>query len=263
MPQSGQDDGESCLPHLCRLICSPWSSEIETIAPDEVRVLAVPLENVPIPETQLLSYLTEEERGRADRFRVAKARIQFVSTRGLLRLTLSKILVVAPEKVPIGYSGVGKPVLLDNSDHLHFNVTHTEGLALIALARRVIGIDVERIRPIENTEGLVVRFFSKAERDTYLSLETAKRLAGFFHGWTCKEALIKAAGLSVAYLDAFDVELNPDKPAKLLAARNAGLSGMDWCLAGFEPMEGYAAAVAVAGVRELALEPACKNMRPA
>ena len=149
--------------------------------------------------------------------------------------------------MPITYTGVGKPALAEPHTTLHFNVTHTDGLALIALARRPVGIDIERIRPVSDPEGLVGRFFSAAERESYLALPAELRPAGFFRGWTCKEAVIKAAGLSVAYLDGFDVELNPLCPAALLAARHPVLAGMGLGLAAWEPAGGYAAAVAIEG----------------
>jgi 4'-phosphopantetheinyl transferase len=236
-----------------RLILSPWSSSLDSIDSDEIRVLVVPLENSPLPFSDLLQILVEDERARAERFRVEKPRIQFVITRGLLRLALARILGVAPAMVPIGYTAVGKPILLENNTNLHFNVTHTDGLALIAFARRVIGVDVEKLRRMENGDGLVVRFFSELEQFSYLSLDIGRKEEGFFRGWTCKEALIKAAGLSVAYLDTFDVEIDPEKPARLLAVRNPGLMGSDWGLVALKPAVGYAAAVAVPGIQELVL----------
>ena len=58
---------------------------------------------------------------------------------------------------------------------IHFNVTHTDGLALIALARRPVGVDVEQLRAVSDPEGLVRRFFSAAET-RHLS-GTARRTA--------------------------------------------------------------------------------------
>jgi 4'-phosphopantetheinyl transferase len=242
------EDLQGKISEIGRLILTPWTDTIDAVEGDHVRVVVVPLDNVANQLQELRAVLIDDERARADRFLVPKAHLQFVATRGILRQTLGRLLGVASEKVPIGYIGAGKPVLSGDFDNLHFNVTHTDSLALIALARRTIGIDVERIRPIENAEGLIGRFFSKLEQETFLSLEPAKRPAGFFRGWTCKEAVIKAAGLSVAYLDTFDVELDPDKPASLLAARNPRLLEMDLILAALEPVAGFAAAVAIAGV---------------
>jgi len=254
MLHSQSADREESPSQVVRLTTCQWSSELASPAVDEIRVCCVPLEHPPLPITDLFGCLAADERNRAERYLVVKPRHQFIATRGILRLLLGNILGIAPEKVPIGYTGVGKPILLGISSALHFNVTHTDGLGLIALASHVIGVDVEKIRPIANPEGLIARFFSPAEQATYLLLDPLKRRAGFFRGWTCKEALIKAAGLSVAYLDEFDVELNPDEPAKLLAARHPGLAGTEWGLAAWIPAEGYSAAVAVEGVREVATE---------
>jgi 4'-phosphopantetheinyl transferase len=219
------------------------------LARDEVVVWVLPLDAPAEAVADMLSNLTGEERARAERYRPATAIRQFVSTRALLRRILGAQLGVPPLEVPISNTGAGKPVLAGAG--IHFNVTHTDGLALIALAHRAVGIDVERVRDIANPEGLVSRFFSPRERDEFLALPTALWPAGFFRGWTCKEALIKASGLSVAYLDGFDIELHPERPAALLAARHPVVAAASWTLAAWEAEPGYAAAVAVEGAGEL------------
>jgi 4'-phosphopantetheinyl transferase len=73
------------------------------------------------------------------------------------------------------------------------------------------------------------------------------RPAAFFRGWTCKEAVIKAAGATVQCLDGFDVELDPARPPAVLAVRDAALCGPGWAVAHWEPGPGYTAAVAVEG----------------
>jgi 4'-phosphopantetheinyl transferase len=167
---------------------------------------------------------------------------------------LGGCLGVAAREVEFTYNANGKPLLADPSAGLHFNVTHTDGLALVAVARRPVGIDVERVRHVANPEGLVGRFFSPAERAAFQALEEAHRPAGFLRGWTSKEAVIKAAGLSVACLDDFDVELHPARPAALLAARHAALAASAWRLAAWEPAPGFTAALAVEGVERLSLD---------
>jgi len=234
-----------------RVVVGPCGSESPAPAPEEVRVWVVRLDAPPVAVGELFGCLTTDERERAERYKVAKARHQFVTGRGLLRRLLGECLGIAPPEVPITFTGAGKPVLADAARGLHFNVTHTDGLALIALARRPVGVDVERLRAVSNPEGLVGRFFSSAERAAYLDLPAELRTAGFFRGWTCKEALIKASGLSVAYLDGFDVELHPARPAELLAARHPALTGMHWSLTAWEPASGYTAALAVEGAGQL------------
>ena len=218
---------------------------------DEVTVCVLPLDASAGAFEELYSSLTDEERSRAERYRVASARCQFVMARATLRRILGAHLGVPPRHVPIGHTGAGKPVVAGGD--LHFNVTHTDGLALIAMARQPVGIDVERVREIADPEGLVRRFFSPHEREAFLALPDALRPAGFFRGWTCKEALIKASGLSVAYLDGFDVDLHPDRPPALLAARHPVVAASPWSLAAWEPGREFVAAVALEGAGELRL----------
>lgn len=211
----------------------------------EVRVWVVPLPHPADHEPALLACLTPEERERAARYKVAKPRHQFVTGRGLLRQLLGAHLGVAPPDVPVTYTGAGKPVL--DGGALHFNVTHTDAVALIALAARPVGIDTEQVRDLANPDGLVSRFYSPAEGAAYRLLPPELKREGFFRAWTCKEAVIKAAGLSVTNLESFDVELDPTRAPALLAARHPELVGRRWGLAVWEPIPGFVAAVALEG----------------
>jgi phosphopantetheinyl transferase len=77
------------------------------------------------------------------------------------------------------------------------------------------------------------------------------RVESFFHIWTTKEALIKAAatGLSLS-LQSFDVSVDPRAPPALLAARCPELS-TEICLAPLDVPAGYAGVLAV-------FAPACR-----
>lgn len=245
------EPGTNTEPDPPRMVVAALAGEAVAPRPGEVRVWVVSLDEPPVPPAELRGCLTADEHLRADRYKVGKARHQFVTGRGVLRRVLGACLGVNPGEVPITYTGAGKPVLGGANPGLHFNVTHTDALALIAVAGRPVGIDVERRRAVADPAGLVGRFFSPAERDAFAALPPDLRAAGFFRGWTCKEAVIKAAGLSVLTLDGFDVELHPDRSPAVLAARHAELVGRTWGLAAWEPVAGFAAAVAVEGVARL------------
>lgn len=238
-----------------RIVVMPPGASFRGPEPEEaVMVWVLPLVAAASDSEGVYPDLTLEERARAGRYKVDSARRQFAASRALLRQVLGAHLGVAPLDVPIAFTGAGKPVLAGGE--LHFNVTHTDGLALIALAHQPVGIDVERVRSIADPEGLVRRFFSPHERETYLALPEALRPAGFFRGWTCKEALIKASGLSVAFLDEFDVELHPERPPALLSARHTIVAACPWVLAAWQPARDYVAAIALEGAGELRLSEA-------
>ena len=223
----------------------PTSPRPTRLAAAAVHVWHVPLDPAPLPPRDLLADLTDEEQARAARYRGPRVRDQFVVGRGLLRRVLAGYLGVAPRDVPLVYEGSGKPALAEPL--LHFNLTHADGVALIAVAARPVGVDVERVREVPNAEGLVDRFFSAAERDAYRRLPVAERPAAFFRGWTSKEAVIKAVGASIESLAAFDVEMDPKRPPAVLAATHEVIGRCRWALAAWAPAAGYAAAVAVEG----------------
>ncbi len=237
-----------CYPGSMKVVLCPNCTHDAALPQlDEVGVWSVPFDGT-LCSLRLFALLTPDEQIRAERFRAVRAREEFVVTRGLLRRLLGECLAVKPQQVPIGYVGSGKPVLAESSLGLHFNVTHTQDLGLIALARQPVGIDVERVRVVSDPSGLVKRFFSSLEQEVYESLPLALRPSGFFRGWTCKEAVLKAVGMGVAHLDCFDVELDPTRPPAVLDTRDARLEATPWCLETWEPAPGYTAALAMAGM---------------
>ena len=211
---------------------------------DEVLAWVVDLGRPPVHPDELFRRLTADEQARATRYKVAKPRTEFVIGRGLLRGLLSEFLGVEPVAVPLEKLPSGKPVLASAAG-LHFNVTHTDGVAVLVAGRTRVGVDVERPRPLADADGLVGRYFSAAEGAAFRSLPERHRLSAFFRGWTCKEAVIKAAGATVGCLADFDVELDPECPPRLLAARDPQLAGPGWALAEWTTRDGAAVAIAV------------------
>src|SRR5258708_7381983 len=129
--------------------------------------------------------LSQDELNRASRFHFEKDRTAFILARGFLRTMLGRYL--DGEEVHFVYGSYGKPAL-DRAGP-SFNLSHTNGLVMLGLTlENGIGVDVERIRPIENRDAIAERYFSRSEYGQVLSDEA------FFQCWTRKEAYIKAVG---------------------------------------------------------------------
>ncbi len=222
-------------------------------AADEVFAWVVDLARPPVPADELFARLTPDEQTRALRYKIAKSREQFAIGRGLLRGLLGECLELAPAAVPLTYLSSGKPVL-NGGPALHFNVTHTDGIAVIALSWRRVGVDVERVRLVRDRDSLVGRYFSSAEEAAFRELPERHRQAGFFRGWTTKEAVIKAAGATVGCLADFDVELHPERPPRVHAVRDPQLTGVGWALAEWTAQGDAAIAIAVEGSATLRVE---------
>jgi 4'-phosphopantetheinyl transferase len=223
------------------------------LAPDEIHIWLVPLNQSPTRIPELKAILSEDERARADRFHFEKDRHQFIESRATLRLLLGQYLNVPPESLTYSLTGHGKPSLSDND--LRFNLSRRDGLALIAFAEgREIGVDVELVRHDLDLWEIAEVSFSESELKSLRALPEAEQVAGFYNCWTRKEAFIKAIGEGFSFpLKQFDVSLTPGDPAQLLAIRRDPISAEvrgeadRWTLQEIPVPEGYAAALAFEG----------------
>ena len=113
----------------------------------------------------------------------------------------------------------GKPELVGPGEDIPFNLAHTDGLALLAVAGSGrVGIDAEVVRFGIEMEDMSRRFFAPAEADEILALAPDARLAAFFACWTRKEAFVKALGTGLPVpLYRFQVTVRADQPARLVS----------------------------------------------
>ena len=139
--------------------------------------------------------LSPLERERAASFAVPDARARYIQTRFALRLLLGGLLDRPPAAIEIGAAPGGKPILLgavSAARKIEFNYTHTDGLALIAVAVGMpVGIDVEKLGRRADFDAIAGRFFSEAERGLLLDSPGEETFLGI---WTRKEAVLKALG---------------------------------------------------------------------
>lgn len=192
--------------------------------------------------------LAADERQRAGRFVFERDRSRFVAARGLLRQILAAYAGTSPEALRFRYSAKGKPALEGAEAGLEFNLAHSHGLALYAIAwRRPVGVDLERIREDVDIEGIAGRFFSPEEAAALRAMPEAERVQAFFRCWTRKEALLKAWGEGLPFgLDRFTVSLAPEE-ARILEAPFAPAEPDRWCLYPLEPAAEFLGALAVRG----------------
>lgn len=183
------------------------------IAPDDaaIHVWRVCIADHASTASQLESLLNGDEVARARRFRIERDRLTFAITRAALRDILGSYLNETPQSIHFSYEPHGKPTLaLGHSDDvLTFNVSHSDGLAFIAVARnRAIGIDIERVRAICDLDQLIRSCCTSHEQAFLDALDTEERLQTFFAIWTVKEAYIKARGIGLS-LPPNAVEITP------------------------------------------------------
>jgi 4'-phosphopantetheinyl transferase len=90
--------------------------------------------------------LPEDERRRAGALLRPLSRRRWVASRWALRAVLCRYLRRAPGEIRLATGEHGKPRLAEPAGRLAFNLSHSDGLAVIAVAQdREVGVDVERV----------------------------------------------------------------------------------------------------------------------
>jgi 4'-phosphopantetheinyl transferase len=190
--------------------------------------------------------LSPDERARAGRLVFPRDRHRFTAGRAFLRGVLALYQREPPAALRFRYGTYGKPELDVGEAEVRFNLAHADDLAVCAITTGGdVGVDVERLRPLADAEGVAAQFFSARERAALFALPRAFRQRAFFDAWTRKEAFLKALGSGLARpLDGFDVTLGPGEPPLLRTVENS--TGAErFTLCALEPAPGFVAAVAV------------------
>lgn len=119
--------------------------------------------------------LSDDERARAARFRFDEHRRRWIAAHVALR----EILSTYTDDVQFVLGEHGKPSLANGA--VHFNLSHSGDLAVVAVSDGEIGVDVEQIR----------------DDFDYESIAPAPSREAFFRAWTRKEARLKATGVGL------------------------------------------------------------------
>mgnify|MGYP001297492377 CR=1 FL=1 len=225
----------------------PSSDEL-SLKPGDVHVWRVSLDQDSTYVNTMFRTLSSDERQKAESYCFDEDRNRFVVARGTLRKILGECLNSDPSRICFAYKQFGKPFVNLAGNQIRFNITHSRGLALFAVALgREVGIDLEFIDknfPIVKTAR---RIFSLIKCEELQTLEPDLQAAAFFQGWTLEEAYLKAIGTGFSnpgkhYTDR-EIPAAPD--CSFMTARRE--NSRDWTFANLAVDRNYKAALAVKG----------------
>jgi len=166
--------------------------------------------------------LSPDDMERQKRFSSGTARRMHCLGRVLLRTALSRCEDVPPSAWKFRYTKHGRPEIAspDIDPPLRFSLSHTDGMILCAVARRLdVGIDVEKPSRPCRFERIAGRFFPEPEVRDIESLSPGERRRRFFEFWTLREACLKAGG--------WGLSLGPDKIAFLRISEETATVSFD------------------------------------
>ncbi|MGW0882406.1 4'-phosphopantetheinyl transferase family protein [Streptomyces sp. NPDC002671] len=184
--------------------------------------------------------LDAEERARARAFRHARDRDAYVVAHAALRSVLSVLLGIRAEALPLvrepcaGCGGPhGRPAL--RTPDVHFSLSHSGDLVMVALAPAPVGVDVEGLASAQAVLG-AQSALHVAEADELARLPAHERPAAFTRAWVRKEAYLKGLGTGLVRNPALDYVGTGPLPVT---------PAPDWTLRDVLVPAGYAAAVAL------------------
>jgi 4'-phosphopantetheinyl transferase len=170
--------------------------------------------------------LPPQERARAEGFLRPGVARRWVAARWALRRTLARYLDQPAPEIALAADERGKPRLEDGSGGLQFNLSHSDGLALVAVTeQREVGVDVEAIAPRQDLVALAERGLPAEAAAAVRAAPPDQQLGAFYVAWVRHEARLKCLGTGLG------------SPAPPTATATAPL----------DVGPGYAAAVAVLG----------------
>ena len=142
-------------------------------------------------EEKLLPYLTKEEIIKSKDYKSEIAKINYLVSRAILNLALKGLLEKEIDDLTVKRDKNNKPYV-ESTLGLKFNISHTEGLVLLAFFKREVGVDVEKINYKFEFKDILENCFTK---DEITNIDN--NIISFYRYWTAKEAYLKCDGIGL------------------------------------------------------------------
>ncbi|MBI5507951.1 MAG: 4'-phosphopantetheinyl transferase superfamily protein [Deltaproteobacteria bacterium] len=200
-------------------------------------------------EQRLVRLLSPDEADQRQRFATERLANEYLATRALCRLTLSRYADVAPNGWRFKRNRYGRPEIESppGIPPLRFNLSNTHGLVACLVTLAVdAGIDVEDMERRHAPLGTATELFSADEAAALASLPADQQRTRFFEYWTLKESYIKARGLGLSLpLQQFTLHLGDAQPIRISFAPGINDSPSEWQFGLYRPSARHVMAVAI------------------
>ncbi|WP_198024422.1 4'-phosphopantetheinyl transferase superfamily protein [Mesorhizobium sp. LSHC412B00] len=140
--------------------------------------------------------LSPAERERAEKIHRSDLRLSYLQAKFAFRTILAAHLHVPPKDLQVTISHFGKPRL--PAHDIELSQSHSHDWSAVAVsAMSMVGIDIERSRPLANCRQLACHIMTDQEARIFEELPQELRARKFLELWTRKEAVLKCAGLGL------------------------------------------------------------------
>ncbi|MFI2778847.1 4'-phosphopantetheinyl transferase family protein [Streptomyces sp. ALB3] len=212
-----------------------------SVAPDRVDLwlIHLPAGTAALDRTGL----DDRERARADAFIRPADGLLYTAAHVALRRLIAAYTAGRPEEVrfmrepcPGCGEAHGRPAVAPPPPPLHFSLSHSGGMALVGVADRPIGVDVEKLPGAETVDicSRALHPDERAELDDVPAEDARREMFGRI--WTRKEAYLKGLGTGLSR-----------SPAEDYLGVDTGRHPGDWTMIGIPCGATHAASAAVRG----------------
>jgi 4'-phosphopantetheinyl transferase len=140
--------------------------------------------------------LSVEEKKRCSEYLNDTEKIRYTCNHRFVRQVLSKYTGTSPEQIKFSKGKWGKP-FIETSD-LFFSYSYRTTFCLLAISKQTeIGVDIEKIKILQDAKTFASFSFSEKEREIIFNSDKSAFLDTLFTFWTFKEAAIKALGVGL------------------------------------------------------------------
>lgn len=169
-------------------------SKVFSLNDNDIFIYTIYVPNFIELKTDLTNFLNFSENEKANRFYQETDKNRFIISRAILKLILAAYSKLEAKNIQLDYDINKKPYVASDT-WLHFNISHSEDYAVIAISRKEVGIDIEYIVKDFDFDTILFEVFGD---DEILAIQNAvnKRKA-FYTSWTRKEAFVKALGKGI------------------------------------------------------------------
>ncbi len=196
------------------------------------------------------SLLSNEEKRRCSEYMYEAEKVRYTCNHRFVRQVLSNYLKVEASSIVFSITNFGKPFVKNTG--LFFNYSYRDKICVLAISRDAeIGIDIEKIKLLQDLETFASFSFSEMEKKIIFESSPENFESTLFTFWTYKEAIIKALGIGLnADLTQIDLSDFLYHETNQLTYANDDL----YTIKSLKSPQGYKAAIAIRGKINAILE---------
>lgn len=167
-----------------------------TLKEGELHIWRYTLDEAEYQAEKVLPLLSKEEQERCAEYLNEAEKIRYTCNHRFVRQVLAKYLHVEPSHIIFSKASMGKP-FIEGVD-LYFSYSYRTTFCLLAISKqREVGIDIEKIKVLQDPPTFASFSFSEEERKIIFDSPEDSFQNTLFTFWTFKEAIIKALGVGL------------------------------------------------------------------